>query len=77
MMLRVDTARKIVRKDTVMETINNIYKIHKDKSKEEKRSLILQLFLNTTVMANYGKPQFYRIQDIEFQKLTEVFITPE
>jgi hypothetical protein len=31
--LRVDTARKIVRSQTVLETINNIYKQHSDKDK--------------------------------------------
>ena len=32
--LRVDTARKIVRKDTVLERINAIYKEHQHKEKE-------------------------------------------
>ena len=31
--LRVDTARKIVRKDTVKDVINDIYKINKGKDK--------------------------------------------
>ena len=76
-MLRVDTARKIVRKDTVLDTIDSIYKLHKEKSKEEKRNLVQQQLLNVTVMTNYGKAQFYRIQDIEFKKLTDVYITEE
>ena len=34
MFLRVDTARKIVRKDTVLEAINALYQTHSDKDKE-------------------------------------------
>ena len=40
MMLRVDTARKIVRKETVLEAINHIYSRYKGMSKEEKRNKI-------------------------------------
>lgn len=36
--LRVDTARKIVRKDTVMDVIDSIYKNPKITDKEEKRN---------------------------------------
>ena len=33
MFLKVDTARKIVRKDTVLETINRLYQAHANKDK--------------------------------------------
>jgi len=36
--LRVDTARKIVRDDYVLDVINNIYKLHKEKDKEDRRN---------------------------------------
>ena len=35
--LRVDSAKKIVRDQTVLQVIDDIYKIHKDKEKEERR----------------------------------------
>ncbi len=38
--LRVDSAKKIVRKETVLDCINQFYKIHEGKDKEEKRNLL-------------------------------------
>jgi len=64
MFLRVDTARKIVRKDTVLETINAVYKQNAQKDKEEKRNEVRRALIHSIVMTNYGKPTFYRIQDI-------------
>jgi len=77
MFLRVDTARKIVRKDTVLETINAIYKKHGDKDKEEKRNEVRRALINSIVMTTYGKPTFYRIQDIEFKSLMSVPISED
>ena len=37
-MLRVDTARKIVRNDTVLSLIQKIYKKYQDKDKDFKRN---------------------------------------
>ena len=77
MFLRVDTARKIVRKDTVLETINAIYKQHGQKDKEEKRIEVRRALINSIVMTTYGKPMFYRIQDIEFKSLMSVPISDD
>ena len=64
MFLRVDTARKIVRKDTVLEAINALYQVHSGKDKEEKRNEVKKALVNAIVMTTYGKPTFYRILDI-------------
>ena len=32
--LRIDPAKKIVRTETAMDVINNVYRLHKDKEKE-------------------------------------------
>lgn len=38
--LRVDIAQKIVRNQTVLEAINILYKLHGDKEREEKRTIM-------------------------------------
>lgn len=38
--LRVDSAKKIVRNQTVLEIIDEIYKMHQDKNKQEKRNIL-------------------------------------
>lgn len=38
--LRVDSAKKIVRNQTVLQAIDEIYKMHQDKDKDEKRNLL-------------------------------------
>ena len=67
MFLRVDSARKIVRKETVLELVDLIYKPHlKDEDKEEKRNRLRTEFIGQIVLTNYGKRTFYRILDLEF-----------
>ena len=62
--LRVDTARKIVRKDTVLECINTLYQVHSGKDKEEKRNEVKKALVNAIIMTTYGKHTFYRILDV-------------
>lgn len=38
--LRVDSAKKIVRNQTVLQYIDDLYKIHQDKDKEERRLVV-------------------------------------
>ena len=64
--LRVDTAKKIVRNQTVLQYINEIYKLHSDKERDEKRSILKQELINKIIMTNYGKTRYVRILDIEF-----------
>ena len=62
--LRVDPAKKIVRNQTVLEFMDSLYVIHKDKDKEEKRNIIKGELIGKIVMSNYGKTQYYQINDI-------------
>ena len=73
--LRVDTARKIVRKDTVMDVIDAIYKNPKITDKEEKRNEVKKALCNSIVMTNYGKLTFYRVLDVEFKSMLDVPIS--
>ena len=77
MFLRVDTARKIVRKDTVLEAINALYQTHSGKDKEEKRNEVKKALVNSVIMTNYGKPTFYRILDIEFKSMMDIYISED
>ena len=62
--LRVDPAKKIVRNQTVLEFMDSLYVIHNDKDKEEKRNIIKGELIGKIVMSNYGKTQYYQINDI-------------
>ena len=42
--------------------------------KEDKRNMIKQELISTIVMTTYGKPTFYRVLDIEFKKLEDVYV---
>ena len=72
--LRVDPAKKIVRNQTVLEFMDELYMIHKDKDKAEKRNTLKANLIDKIVMSNYGKTQYYQINDIEFIDLTLVVI---
>jgi hypothetical protein len=67
--LRVDTARKIVRKDTVLDAINSIYRQHSSKDKEERRNEVRRALINSIILTNYGRYTFYRVLDVEFVDL--------
>jgi hypothetical protein len=66
--LRVDTARKIVRDDYVLDAINSIYRLHKEKDKEDRRNEVRKVLNNAIIMTSYGKCSFYRILDVVFDK---------
>ena len=71
MFLRVDTARKIVRKDSVLEQIKSIYRTCTNEGKkelEEKRTAVKSALIGQIIMTNYGKMTFYRIIDIVFDR---------
>jgi hypothetical protein len=52
--LRVDTARKIVRDDYVLDAINSIYRLHKEKDKEDRRNEVRKVLNNAIIMTSYG-----------------------
>lgn len=73
----MDTARKIVRKDTVMDVIDAIYKNPKITDKEEKRNEVKKALCNSIIMTNYGKLTFYRVVDVEFKSMLDVPISDD
>lgn len=75
--LRVDTAKKIVRNQTVLTAINEIYKLHADKEREEKRAIVKNELINKIIMTNYGKTRYYKVIDIEFEDIDSVMIPEE
>jgi hypothetical protein len=77
MYLRVDTARKMVRKDTVLDLINSIYAQNASKDKEEKRNEVRKALINSIILTNYGKLTFYRVLDVEFIDLTTYVINDQ
>lgn len=72
--LKVDAAAKIVRAETVLSYIDNLYGIHTDKSKEEKRAAIQEALVGKTVMANYGNSKCWRIDAVVFDKAIDEII---
>jgi hypothetical protein len=70
--LRVDSAKKIVRNQTVLQYIDHLYNINKDKTKEEKRMILKENLIGQTVMANYGKTVYHRVTDIKFEDMKTI-----
>jgi aubergine-like protein len=70
--LRVDAAKKIVRNETALEFIDSVYKQYRDLSKEEKRMHVKNGLVGMTVMSNYGKTNYYRVSDVQFNELETV-----
>lgn len=65
--LRVDPSCKIVREESVLDVINQVYKRHGDKSKGEKRLVIQEELVGKMVMANYGRSKYYVIEEVLFE----------
>lgn len=72
--MRVDTAKKIVRNQTVLQFINEIYRNNASASKEEKRELVKQSLIHKIIMTNYGKPRYVKVEDIAFLDMDTTFI---
>ena len=62
--LRVDTAKKIVRNQTVLQFIDETYRHNTDKNRDEKRYILKQELINKIIMTNYGRPRYVKILDI-------------
>lgn len=72
--LRIDTAKKIVRNQSVLQAINDIYKLHSEKDRDEKRSILKEELVNKIIMTNYGKTRYVKILDIEFGDIDSTII---
>lgn len=44
--------------------MDELYSIHKDKDKMEKRNILKEQLIQKIVMSNYGKTQYYQISDV-------------
>jgi hypothetical protein len=67
--LRVDSAKKIVRNQTVLQVIDEVYKIHQDKDKDEKRLILQNELQGKIIMTNYGRTSYHKIEEVVFQDL--------
>ena len=70
--LRVDSAKKIVRNESVLDIIDKLYKIHADKDKEERRNILQAELVSKIIMTNYGKTAYYKIEEIVFDDLESI-----
>jgi len=70
--LRVDSAKKIIRNQSVLDVVDSLYKVHRDKDREERRNLLLSELVGKVVMTNYGKTAYYRIEDIVFEDIDSI-----
>jgi hypothetical protein len=69
--LRVDTAKKIVRNESVLDYINSIYARNSSKDRDEKRVILKNELMGQIVMTNYGKTRYVKIIDLVFQTVDE------
>lgn len=56
----------------MLQVIDDIYKIHQDKEKEERRLILQNELINKIVMTNYGKTSYHKIEEIVFQDLENI-----
>jgi hypothetical protein len=69
--LRVDTAKKIVRNESVLDYINAVYARNSTKDRDEKRVILKNELMGQIVMTNYGKTRYVKIIDLAFQTVDE------
>lgn len=75
--LRVDSARKIVRDQTVLDFIDELYKKNEGKDREDKRNIVRNALKDLIIQVNYGNGRYYKIEDIVYKDLTEEFTCGE
>lgn len=61
MFLRVDPTSKLVQNKSVLDYINELYKINSDRDRDEKRQIVKEALIGKVVMTNYGKTKYARI----------------
>jgi hypothetical protein len=75
--LRVDSAKKIVRNQTVLEYIDDLYKKNEQRDRDDKRNIVKNALVNQIVQVNYGNGRYYKIEDVVYKDLTEEFASGE
>jgi hypothetical protein len=68
--LRVDSAKKIVRNQTVLEFIDDLYKKNESKDRDDKRNIVKNALKDQIVQVNYGNGRYYKIEDVIYKDLT-------
>ena len=64
--LKIDTLTKLVVKQSVLQYINDIYQRNIDKDKNLRRQIVVDSLIGKTVMANYGKSMYWRVENVVF-----------
>ena len=64
--LKIDVTHKIVRIETVLNFIDDMYNKLPNLSREEKRRKVRESLLNRTVLAIYGNYRYWRVDDLIF-----------
>ncbi len=72
--LRVDSAKKIVRNQTVLDFVNEVYARNRTKERDQKRLALKTELIGKIVMTNYGKVRYCKVTDVVFENLAEVKI---
>lgn len=68
--MKVDSMTKIVRSTSVLALINSIYQENSDKDKSTRRNILSQALIKSTVMANYGASNYWRVDNVIFDTNT-------
>ena len=71
--LKIDVSHKIIRTETVLSYIDDIYNKNHGLSKDDKRKRVRDNLVGRTVLAMYGNYRYWRIDDIVFDKDCESF----
>jgi len=72
--LKIDSSTRVVQNTACINRVNDLYNMHKNLEKDEKRAKIKAEFIGQTVMANYGNHRYWRIEDVKFDLDTDQFI---
>ena len=70
--LRVDSAKKIVRNQSVLDVVDQIYAINKHLERQERRNLLQTELVGKIIMTNYGKTAYYRIEEVIFEEIDSI-----
>lgn len=55
----------------MLEYINQIYSTNRDKDRDEKRNILKETLIGQTIMTNYGKTRYLRIEDVIFETVDD------
>lgn len=71
--LKIDVSHKIIRTETVLNYIDDIYNKSQGLSKDDKRKKVRDALVGRTVLAMYGNYRYWRIDDVIFDKDCDTF----